>query len=41
VRSGAAVVGSQIYWGTGYRKGNDDKIYAFGLPPAARRAQHH
>jgi polyvinyl alcohol dehydrogenase (cytochrome) len=32
VRSGAAIVGKQIYWGTGYRTGNDDQIYAFGLP---------
>lgn len=36
VRSGAAIVGKQIYWGTGYRKGNRDRIYAFGLPAAAR-----
>ncbi|HEX4062419.1 MAG TPA: PQQ-binding-like beta-propeller repeat protein [Streptosporangiaceae bacterium] len=39
VRSGAAIVGKQIYWGTGYRTGNDDQFYAFALPAAARRAQ--
>ena len=28
---GPAIVGSQVYWGMGY-KGADNKIYAFGLP---------
>jgi polyvinyl alcohol dehydrogenase (cytochrome) len=31
VRSGAAVVGSQVYWGSGYGSGPNDKLYAFGL----------
>jgi polyvinyl alcohol dehydrogenase (cytochrome) len=35
VRSGAAIVGKQIYWGTGYRNADDDQIYAFALPAAA------
>jgi polyvinyl alcohol dehydrogenase (cytochrome) len=39
VRSGAAIVGGTVYWGTGYRSGNEDKIYAFSLPSAARRAR--
>jgi len=32
VRSGAAIVGSQVYWGTGYKGADNNKIYAFGLP---------
>jgi polyvinyl alcohol dehydrogenase (cytochrome) len=32
VDSGAAIVGQQIYWGTGYRSGEADKFYAFSLP---------
>jgi hypothetical protein len=32
VRSGAAIVGNQVYWGTGYAGARNDKIYAFGLP---------
>lgn len=29
---GPAVVGSTVYWGSGYRTGPNDKLYAFGLP---------
>jgi polyvinyl alcohol dehydrogenase (cytochrome) len=32
VRSGAAIVGAKVYWGSGYRGGQNDKLYAFGLP---------
>jgi polyvinyl alcohol dehydrogenase (cytochrome) len=32
VRSGAAIVGAKIYWGSGYRGGDNNKLYAFKLP---------
>jgi polyvinyl alcohol dehydrogenase (cytochrome) len=32
VRSGAAIVGSQVYWGTGYPGGPAKKMYAFRVP---------
>jgi polyvinyl alcohol dehydrogenase (cytochrome) len=32
VRSGAAIVGPKVYWGSGYRGGHNNKLYAFGLP---------
>ena len=32
VRSGAAIVGAKVYWGSGYRGGENDKFYAFGIP---------
>ena len=32
VRSGAAIVGAKVYWGSGYRGGQNDKLYAFKLP---------
>jgi hypothetical protein len=32
VRSGAAIVGGQVYWGSGYTGGPNDKLYAFRLP---------
>ena len=32
VRSGAAIVGSQIYWGSGYPGGPNKKMYAFRVP---------
>jgi polyvinyl alcohol dehydrogenase (cytochrome) len=31
VRSGAAIVSGRVYWGSGYRGGANDKLYAFGL----------
>jgi polyvinyl alcohol dehydrogenase (cytochrome) len=34
VRSGAAIVGAKVYWGSGYRGGHNNKLYAFGLPAA-------
>jgi polyvinyl alcohol dehydrogenase (cytochrome) len=37
VRSGAAIVGRKVYWGSGYQGGHNDKLYAFGLPAAAVR----
>jgi polyvinyl alcohol dehydrogenase (cytochrome) len=37
VRSGAAIVGPQVYWGTGYSGGEYDKFYAFGLPTFKHR----
>jgi len=39
VRSGAAIVGNQVYWGTGYAGADKNKIYAFGLPGAAPAAR--
>ena len=39
VRSGAAIVGNQVYWGTGYAGADKKKIYAFGLPGAAPAAR--
>ena len=36
VRSGAAIVGAQVYWGSGYRGGPNNRLYAFGLPAGAR-----
>lgn len=36
VRSGAAIVGAKIYWGSGYRGGHNNQLYAFGLPAGAR-----
>ena len=32
VRSGAAIVGAKVYWGSGYRGGDNNKLYAFTLP---------
>jgi polyvinyl alcohol dehydrogenase (cytochrome) len=32
VRSGAAIVGAKVYWGSGYRGGHNNKLFAFGLP---------
>ena len=32
VRSGAAIVGAKVYWGSGYRGGENNKLYAFKLP---------
>jgi polyvinyl alcohol dehydrogenase (cytochrome) len=32
VRSGAAIVGAKVYWGSGYRGGDNNKLYAFKLP---------
>jgi hypothetical protein len=32
VRWGAAIVGSQVHWGTGYKGADNNKIYAFGVP---------
>ena len=32
VRSGAAIVGSQVYWGSGYPGGPNKKMYAFRIP---------
>lgn len=41
VRSGAAIVGDQIYWGSGYpNAGANDKFYAFGLPAASSHGPH-
>ena len=43
VRSGAAIVGPKVYWGSGYRGGHNNKLYAFGLPagsPAAGWSRH-
>lgn len=37
VRSGAAIVGPKIYWGSGYPGGPNNKLYAFGLPSGAQR----
>ena len=37
VQSGAAIVGGKVYWGSGYHGGRNDKLYAFGLPAAARQ----
>lgn len=31
VRSGAAIVGNMVFWGSGYKGGDNDKLYAFGL----------
>lgn len=39
VRSGAAIVGDQVFWGTGYSGGPNHRFYAFTLP-AALRARH-
>jgi polyvinyl alcohol dehydrogenase (cytochrome) len=36
VRSGAAIVGPKVYWGSGYAGGHNNKLYAFGLPAGAR-----
>jgi polyvinyl alcohol dehydrogenase (cytochrome) len=41
VRSGAAIVGAKIYWGSGYRGGDNDEFYAFGLPSAAPRTSQN
>jgi polyvinyl alcohol dehydrogenase (cytochrome) len=38
VRSGAAIVGAKVYWGSGYRGGHNNKLYAFGLPAGARHS---
>lgn len=32
--AGAAIVGAKVYWGSGYRGGQNDKLYAFGIPAA-------
>lgn len=32
VRSGAAIVGAKVYWGSGYQGGHNNRLYAFGLP---------
>jgi polyvinyl alcohol dehydrogenase (cytochrome) len=34
VRSGAAIVGSQVFWGTGYHTQTKEKLYAFELVSA-------
>jgi polyvinyl alcohol dehydrogenase (cytochrome) len=40
VRSGAAIVGAKVYWGSGYPGGDNNKLYAFGLqPPTFGRAR--
>ena len=31
VASGAAIVGGTVFWGSGYRGGDNDKLYAFSL----------
>jgi polyvinyl alcohol dehydrogenase (cytochrome) len=36
VRSGAAIVGPKVYWGSGYQGGHNNKLYAFGLPTGSR-----
>jgi outer membrane protein assembly factor BamB len=38
VRSGAAIVGAKVYWGSGYRGGHNNKLYAFGLPAGVRHS---
>ena len=40
-RSGAAIVGPKVYWGSGYGGGHNNKLhnnklYAFGLPAGSR-----
>ena len=38
VRSGAAIVGPKVYWGSGYSGGHNNTLYAFGLPAGARHS---
>jgi polyvinyl alcohol dehydrogenase (cytochrome) len=38
VRSGAAIAGAKVYWGSGYRGGHNNKLYAFGLPAGSRHS---
>ena len=39
VRSGAAIVGAKVYWGSGYQGGHNNKLYAFGLPAGSRHGR--
>jgi polyvinyl alcohol dehydrogenase (cytochrome) len=39
VRSGAAIVGAKVFWGSGYRGGENDKLYAFGIPAGRAAAK--
>lgn len=32
VIAGAAIVGGTVYWGSGYKFADNDKLYAFGIP---------
>ena len=32
VRSGAAIVGAKVFWGSGYKGGPNDKLFAFHIP---------
>ena len=38
VASGAAIVGGTVFWGSGYRGGDNDKLYAFSRRPITQRA---